>query len=133
MPEELLYPAELCNKELSGNEICTLFADEYREEYEKFTGEDTRNNICYSSYTLNQQITRYSKRLAFWQIKSDELDERANFYTPDDITTHIQKQMLFTNTLEYIIQKKYNDFSLETSMEISRRAYKLKVSARNNK
>ena len=118
--------------ELSDIELCALFADEYREEYEKFTGEDTRNSV-YSASTLNQQISRYSKRLAFWQIKSDELDERSNFYTPDDITTYIQKQMFFTNNLEYIIQKMYNDFSLETSMEISRKAYKLKVSARNNK
>ena len=41
--------------------------------------------------------------------------------------------MFFANNLEYIIQKMYNDFSLETSMEISREAYELKVSARNNK
>ena len=80
--------------ELGDVELCKLFADEYREEYEKFTGEDTRDIGPYA-YTTNEQISRYSKRLAFWQIKSDELYERADYYTPDDITANIQKQMFF--------------------------------------
>ena len=77
---------------LSYNELCTLFEDEYREEYEEFTGEDTRDT-GYSLFTSNQQITRYSKILAFWCIKLKELGGHREFYTPDGITSYNNKRM----------------------------------------
>ena len=116
--------------ELSYNELCSLFADEYREEYEQITGEDTRNT-GYSAYTTNEQISRYSKRLAFWEIKLDELDDPV-FYSPNCITSCINKRMFFMKNIERVDFRMEDNFTNEIKMKIRQAADKLRVSARNN-
>ena len=130
--EQLSFHAEFCSKALSGNEVCTLlYADEYREEYEHFTGEDTRNTR-YSAYTTNEQISRYSKRLAFWKIKLNELGEHPEFYTQDGITSYTYKRMLFMGNLDRVRVRMENNFTNEIKTKIREAAYKLEVAARTN-
>ena len=123
---------KFCSKALSGNEVCTLlYADEYREEYEHFTGEDTRNTGG-SFYTTNEQISRYSKRLAFWKIKLNELGEYPEFYTPDGITSYSNKRMFFMGNVDQVRFRIENNFTNEIKVNIHEAAYKLEVSTRNN-
>jgi hypothetical protein len=121
----------LNHTELSYNELCALFANEYREEYEKFAGADTRN-IGYSAYTLNEQISRYSKRLAFWKIKLNELGEHPEFYTEEGITSYTYKRMFFMGNLDRVRVRMENNFTNEIKTKIREAAYKLEVAARNN-
>jgi hypothetical protein len=131
LAEQLAFHAEFCSKALSGNEVCTLlYVDEYREEYEHFTGEDTRNTR-YSAYTTSEQISRYSKRLAFWEIKLDELDDPA-FYSPNCITSYINKRMFFVKNIERVDFGMEDNFTNEIKMKIRQAADKQRVSARNN-
>ena len=116
---------------LSCNELWTLFEDEYREEYEKFTGEDTRGSND-AIYTLNQQITRYSKILAFWCIKLNELGEHREFYTPDGITSYNNKRMFFMMNIKMLHVRIDNMFPTEQIIKILEAADKLVVSATHN-
>ena len=132
LAEQLAFHAEFCSKALSGNEVCTLlYADEYREEYEHFTGEDTRNTR-YSAYTTNEQISRYSKRLAFWKIKLNELGEYPEFYTEEGIESYIYKRMFFMGNLDQVRVRMEDIFTNEIKTKIHKAAYKLEVSARHN-
>ena len=97
----------------------------------KNTGEDTRNT-GYPPYTLNQRITQYSKRLAFWQIKLNELGEYPEFYTPDGITSYINKRMFFMSYLERVRVRIEDNFTKEINTNLHEATYKLEVSTRNN-
>ena len=109
---------------LNSDELWTLFENEYQEEYEKFTGEDTRgsNNAI---YTLNQEITRYSKILAFWCIKLKELDEHREFHTPDGITSYNNKRTFFMNIIKALHFKMDNMFTTEIIIKILKESSKL--------
>ena len=118
-------------KVLSYDELNALFEDEYRKEYETFTGED-RRNTRYSTFTPKQQITRCSKFLAFWEIKLKELDAHPEFYSTDDYETHINKRMFFMDNIEQLNTRIDNTFSTKQIKKIREAANKLIVSATNN-
>jgi hypothetical protein len=109
---------------LNSDELWALFENEYQEEYEKYTGEDTRgsNNAI---YTLNQEITRYSKILAFWCIKLKELGGHREFYTPDGITSYNNKRMFFMKNIDMLHFRIDNIFSTEQIIKILEAAAKL--------
>ncbi len=52
--------------------VYAQFEDIYRDEFEKYTGMNTRDNTV-KLFTLDEQIDRYSKSLSFWTLLCDKI------------------------------------------------------------
>lgn len=46
--------------------------DYFRQNYESFMGIDSKD-VSYQAYSLDDQIERYSKNIAFWYIQLDKV------------------------------------------------------------
>ena len=60
------------NNFINNNKNYRNCMEHFRESYESFMGIDSENH-SYQAYTLDEQIERYSKNIAFWYIQLDKI------------------------------------------------------------
>ena len=82
-----------------------------RREFEEYTNNDSKDYSC-KKFSIDEQINRYSKALAFWNIKLFNCTSNEQYmFNASRHETYIRIQQTFTKSDQLKIVQKANELA----------------------